>query len=135
MQARRTLQKQAVLAVFENTKRPLTVPEIHEFALKSCEGLGVATVYRAVNRLVEKEWLKEVNLPGQPTRYERQSLEHHHHFHCTNCERVLDISAPCENLTSYLPPNFTATHHEVTFYGTCASCGTAVEERAPEASP
>jgi len=127
MPARQTSQKQAVETVFQDTKRPLTVPEIHELALKSCEGLGVATVYRAVNRLVKSGWLKEVNLPGQPSRFERQALDHHHHFHCTRCERVLDISAPCENLSSYLPEGFTATHHEVTFYGTCARCETASE--------
>ena len=122
MAARRTLQKQAIVKVMEKATRPLTVPEIHEYALNICDGLGLATVYRAVNRLMAKEWLKEVNLPGHPSRYERQSLEHHHHFHCTDCEKVLDIAAPCEDLSSYLPPNFNATRHEVTFYGTCGAC-------------
>ena len=122
MAGRRTSQKQAIKAVIENATRPLTVPEIHGFALENCEGLGIATVYRAVNRLVENGWLKEVNLPGQPTRYELHSLDHHHHFHCATCEQVFDIAAPCQDLTSHLPDNFNVTRHEVTFYGTCGEC-------------
>lgn len=122
MKQRRTLQKEAIEMVFHEAKRPLTVPEIHEISLATCPGLGLATVYRAVNRLVERSWLSEVRLPSQPVRYERHALDHHHHFHCETCERVLDIEAPCEDLNSHLPEGFQANRHEVTFYGICKSC-------------
>ena len=119
---RTTQQKQAIEAAFTNTNRPLTVNEVHELAAETCTGLGVATVYRAVNRLVEQEWLKEVHLPNQPMRYEQYSLEHHHHFQCESCERVLDIAAPCSDLGRHLPEGFQSKRHEVTFYGVCAAC-------------
>ena len=119
---RKTPQKRAIQEVFEQSNRPLTVQEVHASALRLRDGLGVATVYRAVSRLVAEEWLREVHLPGQPVRYERGCLDHHHHFHCGDCERVLDIAAPCEDLGSHLPSGFQARRHEVTFYGTCADC-------------
>ena len=119
---RRTQQKEAIENAFTETPRALTVPEVHERALSSCPGLGVATVYRSVNRLVSAQWLREVRLPDQPVRYERADLDHHHHFHCDSCELVLDVKAPCEPLAHHLPDGFSARRHEVIFYGVCGDC-------------
>ena len=122
VKTRRTQQKESIERAFSGSKRPLTVPEVHNLAIEFCPGLGVATVYRAVNRLVDDDWLTVVRLPDQPVRYERKGLAHHHHFHCNICERVLDIEAPCTNLNSSLPEGYTAVRHEVVFYGTCNEC-------------
>ncbi len=119
---RTTQQKRAVVEAFENAGRPLTVHEVHEAAAKTCRSIGVATIYRTINRLVETEWLKEVCLPGQPTRYEQKSLAHHHHFHCDACQVVLDVSAPCEGLYADVPEGFRVERHELTFYGVCNEC-------------
>ena len=119
---RTTQQKRAVQATFDWVNRPLTAQEVHAIAQDDCPGLGVATVYRAVRRLVKNEWLREVRLPNQPTRYERQDLAHHHHFHCQSCERVLDVSAPCDDLSVRIPRGFKVHRHELTFYGICADC-------------
>ena len=119
---RRTQQKEAIERSFATSPRPLTVTEAHELSLVTCPGLGVATVYRAVHRLVEDEVLKEVRLPDQPVRYERYNLGHHHHFHCEECEKVLDIEAPCASLNSHLPEGFKVRRHEIIFYGTCNEC-------------
>ena len=109
------------------SERPLTVPELQALAAQECPGIGVATVYRTVNRLLESEWLKEVCLPGQPVRYEREALEHHHHFHCNLCSRVLDVAAPCERLSTEVPEGFTVERHELTFYGVCADCASVAD--------
>ena len=68
---RTTPQKKAVISTFEVSKRPLTADEVHRIASDTCPGLGLATVYRALNRLVESAWLKEVRLPDHPIRYEK----------------------------------------------------------------
>ena len=119
---RTTQQKQAIKGTFTTVERPLTVQEVLAMAQDQCPGLGVATVYRAVNRLVQSGWLKEVHLPSQPIRYERQDLAHHHHFHCQTCERVLDIAAPCEALAALIPEGFEVHRHDLTFYGVCGEC-------------
>jgi Fur family ferric uptake transcriptional regulator len=124
---RTTQQKRALLNAFELNERPLTVSELQEIAGKECPGIGVATVYRTVNRLLESEWLKEVCLPGQAVRYERRALEHHHHFHCNLCSRVLDVAAPCERLSTEVPDGFQVERHELTFYGVCADCAAMVD--------
>ena len=121
---RTTQQKRAVLLAFENSGRPLTAVEAHEIAQSTCGSLGIATVYRAVKQLLAKGWLTEVSLPNSPKRYERKSLDHHHHFHCQKCDLIFDVSAPCNDLSRELPPGFDAHRHELTFYGFCPNCHT-----------
>lgn len=120
--SRNTQQRRAITEAFLESARPLTVPEVHELARSSCERLGVATVYRAVNKLKDEGWLSEVRLPDQPARYERHALAHHHHFHCELCGRVWDTVVPCESLAQSVPEGFQVSRHEVTFYGACAEC-------------
>ena len=122
LRERSTKQKQAISRVFERSDRPVTVQEVHQAAGETCDSLGIATVYRAVSRLLASGWLTEVQLPGQPTRYERMALAHHHHFHCDRCEILYDVLAPCDALSTMIPDGFTVRRHELTFYGICESC-------------
>ena len=119
---RTTQQHVAISRALERTERPLTVPEIHGEALETCSSLGVATVYRTVNRLVEEGWLSEVSLPGEPARYELRDLAHHHHFRCECCARVFDVAAPCDSITTNIPAGFRVSRHELTFHGICVDC-------------
>jgi len=122
---RTTTQSRAVQAVFEGVTHPLTVAEAHVMAKAISPTLGIATAYRAVNRLVVSGWLQEVKLPDQPVRYERDDLHHHHHFQCESCGRVLDVEAGCGQLNFEVPKGFEVNRHEVTFYGLCPDCASA----------
>jgi Fur family ferric uptake transcriptional regulator len=119
---RRTAQRDQIQQTFEKAGRPLGVDEVHAAASRSLPRLGVATVYRAINDLVEAGWLKPVELPGEPTRYELAGLDHHHHFRCTGCDRVFDIDGCALGHQPHLPPGFRVDTHEVIFYGRCADC-------------
>jgi Fe2+ or Zn2+ uptake regulation protein len=78
--------------------------------------------YRAVNDLVEQGWLKKVELPGEPMRYELADLEHHHHFHCTDCGRVFDVEGCALHHQPHVPDGFEVQSHEIILYGRCAEC-------------
>jgi Fur family ferric uptake transcriptional regulator len=119
---RRTRQRQALTDVLERAERPLSIEELFEAASRRIEGLGVATVYRAVNSLLETGTIEAVELPGEPTRYERSNKGHHHHFQCESCDRVFDLSGCIENVRKLAPPKFRVREHSVTLYGLCASC-------------
>lgn len=120
--SRKTKQRDAVHAVLERAERPLSVGELLEAASKHLEGLGVATVYRAVSALLEDGWLEAVEIPGEPVRYERSDKGHHHHFQCEKCDRVFDIAGCVDSLRKLVPPKFRVKDHAVTFFGTCAAC-------------
>jgi Fur family transcriptional regulator, ferric uptake regulator len=119
---RKTRQRDALRAVLEKSDRPLSVPELLDRASREIDGLGIATVYRAVNALLDDGWLEAVDIPGEPARYERAGKGHHHHFQCRSCDRVFDVGGCIENVRKLVPPKFRVQDHALTLYGVCATC-------------
>lgn len=120
--SRKTDQKAAIRQVFEDSGRPLTAQEICDLAQGDVPGLGIATVYRNVKSLVESDWLHPVELPGEPARYERTDLGHHHHFQCDGCGKVFDVHGCPGGVSAMLPAGFELRHHEILMYGRCDQC-------------
>lgn len=120
--SRRTRQRDALQEVLRRADRPLSVGELLEAASRRVDGLGVATVYRAVGALLDDGWIDAVEIPGEPTRYERSDKGHHHHFQCEKCDRVFDIAGCLDNLRKLVPPKFRVRGHAVALYGLCAAC-------------
>lgn len=119
---RNTLQRQAILEVLKENKRPLSVQEVLELSKIKCPGLGVATVYRNLKALVADEKLKTVEMPGNIVLYELPRADHHHHFSCVSCLKVFDIDACGLNLKRLLPAGFEVQRHEILLSGFCSSC-------------
>lgn len=124
MTRRDTSQQRAIRTVVESVGRPLSVQEIHELAAEECQGLGLRTVYRVLNRLLADGEIAPVVVPGQPDRYEPAAVaaKHHHHFHCERCDRVFDVDACTGGLNRMLPPGFELAGHELSLWGLCAEC-------------
>lgn len=120
--SRRTDQKAAIRTVIDEAERPLTAQEICDAAQRDVPGLGIATVYRNVKTLVERESICAVDLPGEPTRYERADLAHHHHFQCDDCGRVFDVHGCPGGVKAIVPEGFELRAHEIVMYGRCDAC-------------
>lgn len=121
---RQTRQREAILAVIQESAGPLTVPEIHDRSQEAVSGLGIATVYRTVKLLQEARQIRTVVLPTGENRYEPAELGHHHHFHCRVCDIVYDLDeCPVEiPRGEAYGGGFYVEDHEVTLYGTCPEC-------------
>ncbi|MCA0374743.1 MAG: transcriptional repressor [Gemmatimonadetes bacterium] len=119
---RNTKQRDAIRHVFEKTARPLGPAEVLEAGRAEVSKLGIATVYRTINSLVESGWLVPVELPGEPPRYEIAGAAHHHHFRCRDCARVFEIHGCPGDLSDLTPAGFMLESHEVVLYGKCARC-------------
>lgn len=122
---RRTDQKKAVREVFEQCTRPLSVPEVLAAAQASVPALGIATVYRHLRTLCESGWLVVVELPGEPPRYERAGIAHHHHFRCDGCKTIFDVPGCAHQIEQIAPAGFAVSGHEVLLYGLCPDCNQA----------
>jgi Fur family ferric uptake transcriptional regulator len=122
---RKTRQRDAIRLVFEETARPLGPFEVLEAGRSRVTGLGIATVYRAINDMVESGWLVPVELPGEAARYERSGAAHHHHFRCRSCARVFEIHACTTDIATLAPPGFQLEAHEIVLYGRCEQCASA----------
>jgi Fur family ferric uptake transcriptional regulator len=84
-------------------------------------GLGIATVYRTLNHLVEAGELTPVELPGEAPRYERAGAAHHHHFQCRDCRKVYCVYG-CPGIQELTPPGFAVETHEIAMQGVCRDC-------------
>ena len=133
--ARQTAQRTAIRRVFEEADRPMSPAEVLEGARRLVPQLGLTTVYRTVNSLVETNWLEPVHLPGEATRYERSGKPPHYFFRCRSCGCVFDVPGRQPQLHDVLPAGFVATAHEVFFYGLCDSCSAPAEKRAGNEPP
>jgi Fur family transcriptional regulator, ferric uptake regulator len=122
---RNTRQRDAIRQVFEAVPRPLGPAEVLDYGRKQVSKLGIATVYRTINSLVESGWLVPVELPGEAPRYERSGSAHHHHFRCRDCTRVFEIHGCPGDLRELTPAGFQLESHEVVLYGLCARCAAA----------
>ena len=119
---RQTQQRDTIHRVIEETDRPLTAEEIFSAAKRTVRGLGIATVYRNLKRMVGTGELTVVELPGEPARYEMSGKGHHHHFICDVCDRVFEVSFCTPELARMTPRAFQLDRHEVVLYGRCAEC-------------
>lgn len=120
---RNTRQRTAIRDALQRARRPLLPQEVLLAAQAEAPRLGLATVYRNLKTLVEEGELCTVELPGENPRFEIAGRQHHHHFQCTQCERVFDVHACPGDLSRLAPPGFTVQDHELTLYGRCRDCG------------
>ena len=119
----RAKQQMTVLRALGEADGPLSAREL--WSRLSGTGVGLATVYRALQRGVEEGTLETVEGLGGGVRYEPKDREHHHHFLCSACDRAFDLVGCVEGLEFLVPDRFQMTRHEVVLFGTCDACGNA----------
>lgn len=117
------------LGILEYLARAGGHPGIRDiYAASAAEhpGMGMATVYRTVDLLVQVGALRPLVLNGGPVRYElRRPGDHHHHLVCTGCGQVVEfgscnfqhIAAEVESVT-----RFRIKEHTLEAYGLCPQC-------------
>ena len=118
-----TPAQKSVYKLVAAAEGPLSAAEVFDTLKRRGSAPGIATVYRALNAGVDTARLTAVTLPGDDTtRYEPADRGHHHHFACTRCERVVDVTGCPGRLSPLVPDGFTLTGHDLTLYGLCDAC-------------
>ncbi|NLL76653.1 MAG: transcriptional repressor [Clostridiales bacterium] len=110
----------------------LTAEEIYEMVKADYLEIGLATVYRTIQILLELHLIDRINLDDGFVRYEIGNVgmgtakHHHHHLICINCGKINSFE---DDLLEELEEKITKTtgfrvvDHEVKLYGCCAECG------------
>ena len=88
-------------------------------------GIGRATVFRALDLLVQMGLLERLHGDLSCHSYTYCATEHHHHLVCTSCGQVTSVVAgtverELRNLARQA--NFRPQGHHVEIYGHCQSC-------------
>lgn len=90
------------------------------------EGIGRATVYRAIEQLEKLGLIQRVDLGGSALGYEKRDPagHHHHHLVCDSCGRVEPFEdETLENAIHAIDhPGFRVETHEITLHGLCEAC-------------
>lgn len=109
----------------------LTAEEIYDKVKQEYPEIGLATVYRTVQLLLELHLIDKISLDDGCVRYEIARLEgdttkhHHHHLVCLSCGNVFSFEDDLlEQLESEIKGKlgFLVVDHEVKLYGYCREC-------------
>jgi len=93
---------------------------------KSNPGIGRATIYRSIEKLLRTRALERIDF-ADGTHYFRLcgSEGHHHHLACTKCHRVVDLDFCLrEDQIAAIgrQQDFSISDHAITLFGLCKNC-------------
>lgn len=127
-----TNQRLLVLEVLANNRdRHVAAEDIYELVKVDYPEIGLATVYRTVQLLLEMQLVDKINLDDGCVRYEIGHLfgggarHHHHHLICKSCGKVMPFEDDLlEELEGQIEERlgFHVLDHELKFYGQCKEC-------------
>ena len=122
---KRTKPRVLVLEYLLRRDRPVTVEEMHT-SLSEKFRLGLTSVYRAVEQLVELGVASREQLSPKLFAYQLcKTVRHHHHIICTECGKTVEIFPEAIEqllLDAAQKVHFYLRSHEVSLAGKCSDC-------------
>ena len=125
---RPTRQRSAVLALLEDLDGFRSAQDLHALLRERGDAVGLATVYRALQALVEDGQVDVLRSSDGEAVYRRCSPVHHHHLVCRVCGRTVEVAdPPVERWAARIAAEhgFADVQHQVEVFGTCAGCAAA----------
>lgn len=122
---RNTRQRRAVSAILGDLDGFRSAQEIHEILTDRGEAIGLSTVYRNLQALVDAGELDALRGDEGETLYRACSDGHHHHLVCRACGRTVEVEGPTvERWADQVAGQhgFTEIEHTFEIFGTCSSC-------------
>lgn len=133
--------RELILSILsENSGDHLTVEELYMKAYERNPSIGMATIYRTVDLLVNLGLAQRFEFGEGKARYELvprpDEPGHHHHIICKNCKRIINYDDFMEEEKEFLELveqglseryNFEIEDHMIQFYGYCRDCDGADE--------
>ncbi|MGD9015058.1 MAG: transcriptional repressor [Candidatus Omnitrophota bacterium] len=132
---RLTIPRGAILDTLSKTTEHLSAEDVFQKVHKNYPGVGLTTVYRTLELLVQMGLVFKFDFGDGRARYELaegpKGERHHHHLVCTKCDRVIDYTDFIDEEKELLGQtekglsekfNFKITNHLIQFYGLCDSC-------------
>jgi Fur family ferric uptake transcriptional regulator len=124
-----TRQGEAITEVLADVTEFRTAQDIHAELRRRGHRVGLTTVYRHLNLLVERGSVDVLRTPSGETIYRRCAVEsHHHHLICRFCGKTVEFEGPeVERRTEEVAraAGFHDVAHTVEVFGTCQDCAEA----------
>ncbi|MCK4463239.1 MAG: transcriptional repressor [Candidatus Omnitrophica bacterium] len=132
---RMTIPRQEILHVLNTTDEHLSAEDIYLKVRKVYPGIGLTTVYRTLELLVDMDIIRKFDFGDDRARYELaigpKGVRHHHHLVCENCGRIIDYKDFVDEEKELLDKaekglskkfDFEIKDHFIRFYGLCDKC-------------
>ena len=123
-----TPQRIAVLKIIEASNTHLSVDKIHNMVKKFLPNVGLATIYRSLDSLVELGLIEKVHLDDGCHSYTSASGGHKHALVCRECDQIVNYEdCPLEDIKEQISKKtgFRIENHYLQLFGTCRACQTA----------
>lgn len=116
---RNTKQNSLVLEIINNSCSHPTAYDVYLECIKVMPNISLGTVYRNLNKLVDKREIQRFELKDNIVRYDKNVS--HDHFICINCSKVIDLKR--SNITYNEMINGNKILEVRVFYdGICCDC-------------
>lgn len=122
---RNTRQRRAVSAVLSELEGFHSAQEIHEILTDRGDSIGLSTVYRNLQVLVDASAVDALRNDEGENLYRRCSTGHHHHLVCRHCGHTAEVDGPGVEAwadTVATQHEFTEVSHTFEIFGTCRTC-------------
>jgi Fur family ferric uptake transcriptional regulator len=122
---RNTRQRGEVLALLDDVRTSHSAQQLHGMLRERGAKVGLTTVYRTLQLLVDAGEVDATRLPGGEQVFRRCSRSHHHHLVCRQCGKTVEVTGPdVEQWADRVAAEhgFTDVAHTVEIFGTCADC-------------
>ncbi len=122
---RQTRQRTAVSAVLGAANEFLSAQEIHDVLRQQGDRVGLTTVYRALQTMVDDDVVDVIVRDDGESVYRSCSEHHHHHLVCRRCRATIEVEAPAvESWAEEVAAQhgFTDVAHTVEVFGVCPDC-------------
>jgi Fur family transcriptional regulator, ferric uptake regulator len=122
---RPTRQRRAVAEVLGTFSDFRSAQEIHELLTRRGETVGLATVYRTLQRLADAGEVDVLRTEDGEAIYRRCSPAHHHHLVCRTCAATVEVEGPAvERWTRSIAEEhgYADVSHTLEIFGVCAAC-------------
>ncbi len=132
---RLTKPREVIIDILRKTSNHLSAEDIYLAVHKVYTGIGLTTIYRTLELLVQMGLVYKFDFGDGRARYELsmdpKGVRHHHHLVCTKCGRIIDYTDFIDEEIELLNKtekglskkfNFKIANHLIQFYGLCDKC-------------
>ena len=120
-----TRPRQVVLDILAQANQHLTPAEIYRKARSRYPHLGLTTVYRTLDLLVELGYIQRIHLDEGCHSYSLRAKPHGHHLVCSSCGRAEEF-ADCDlgplMKTLHAKTGYAIQVHMLELMGMCPAC-------------
>jgi len=122
--SRKSIQRDTILRVIKNTTSHPGADWVYDQVRKEIPNISLGTVYRNLRLLAQAGEIKELDIPGSPSRFD-SSTNNHHHLICEKCGRIFDMDEAVDitmEARIAQKTGFKVKRQYLKFIGLCSDC-------------